>query len=586
MTLEVYEAGGNASHTRIRLGQADFVGQGGEAAVYAKGNRAYKIYTDPGRSLPGAKIAELAVLSEPCYIRPEALLLDRANRPVGYSMRRVQGGTPLCQIFTRAFRDRKGLTPEKVLELVRQFREGVARVHQGRILVVDLNEMNFLLDQRLREILFIDVDSYQTPGFPATALMESVRDRHSSRFSEGTDWFAFGIVSFQMFIGIHPYKGKHPSLNTLDARMQANVSVLHPEVNVPRVCLPFSVIPPAYLSWYRALFEHGKRLPPPTDLREQLVLVVAASAGAVGNGPLQLIELCRFASDVVTPFVIRNTFSALTRDGLSGSVGPAGGVPSPVGTPLIPPVGGPGTPDGGPAGAEIGYSPRERRPIAACVDAGRLVLFDLQQSRPLTTAIAADAVTSCDGRLLAQHGAVLHQVELLELPAGIQAALTPVGNLLPNAARLFEGVAIQNLLGAWHAVLSPRAGTGYTVALPELAGYQVVNARYENQVLLVVGARAGQFDRFCFRFDPEFRHRDVRRDADVPNPELNFTVLDSGVVLLLNEQDELEMFSHRVGASDRQTLTDPALTGAKLFHRGAQLLLARGGTLFAASLRS
>ena len=32
-------------------------------------------------------------------------------------------------------------------------------------------------------------------------------------------WFAFAVVTFQLFTGIHPYKGKHPSVLDLDARM-------------------------------------------------------------------------------------------------------------------------------------------------------------------------------------------------------------------------------------------------------------------------------------------------------------------------------------------------------------------------------
>ena len=115
---------------------------------------------------------------------------------------------------------------------------------------------------------FIDVDSYQTPGFKATALMDSVRDRHchNNQFTPDTDWFSFGIVSFQMFIGIHPYKGKHPDLADMDARMMQNISALNKAVSVPKVCYAFDVIPQAYLCWYKAVFEQGKRCAPPFDL--------------------------------------------------------------------------------------------------------------------------------------------------------------------------------------------------------------------------------------------------------------------------------------------------------------------------------
>src|SRR5260370_27240623 len=201
-------------------------------------------------------------------------------------MRRVPDAHVLCQLFNRAFRERHGITPEAMLRLVRKMREGVKHVHEHGILIVDLHEMNFLLDRALQEVLFIDVDSYQTPGFPATALMDSIRDRHAVHFSRETDWFSFGIVSFQMLIGIHPYKGKHTTLDDLDARMRANISVLNPQVSLPKVCYPFSVIPPAYRDWYRAIFEEGKRVPPPDDLRP-VILIAPTASPLSGSGQIQ-----------------------------------------------------------------------------------------------------------------------------------------------------------------------------------------------------------------------------------------------------------------------------------------------------------
>jgi hypothetical protein len=154
-----------------------------------------------------AKLRELSVLAEPNIIRPEKILLDARKTPVGYSMRYVDRARALCQIFPRAFRVRNNLSSGSIVSLVRRLQDGVRYVHSKGILIVDLNELNFLISDDFTEIYFIDVDSYQTPSFPATALMESVRDRHSHGFSEKTDWFSFAVVSFQMFVGIHPYKG-------------------------------------------------------------------------------------------------------------------------------------------------------------------------------------------------------------------------------------------------------------------------------------------------------------------------------------------------------------------------------------------
>ena len=263
----------------VRLGKSDFKAQGGEGAIYVKGPNAYKIYTDPQRAIPPAKILELSALTLPNIIRPLGVLLDTKSRPVGYSMRAVGRSYALCQLFPKAFRQRHNLTPESAFRLVRRLQEGVSHVHARGVLIVDLNELNFLVAEDFSEVYFIDVDSYQTPSYPAAALMESVRDRHALKFTSGSDWFSFAVVSFQLFVGIHPYKGNYPPLQglpdkekKLDARMRANVSVLRPEVSVPASCLPFSVIPPAYLDWYRAVFEDGRRLPPPDDAQPAVTL--------------------------------------------------------------------------------------------------------------------------------------------------------------------------------------------------------------------------------------------------------------------------------------------------------------------------
>ncbi|HYJ48112.1 MAG TPA: hypothetical protein VEV81_15985, partial [Pyrinomonadaceae bacterium] len=274
MVLYFVQGGGE-----VRLSKADFKAQGGEGAIYVKGSTAYKIYADPLRAIPREKILELSVLTGSNLIRPLDVLLDGKNRTVGYSMRSVEKSYALCQLFPKAFRQRHNLMPEVTLRLVRRLQEGVGRVHAQGILIVDLNEMNFLVAEDFSEIFFIDVDSYQTPSYPATVLMESVRDRHAREFTTQSDWFSFAVVSFQMFTGIHPFKGTYPPLQSLpdkerrlDARMRANVSVLRPEVAVPASCLPFNVIPPAYLDWYRAVFEEGKRAAPPDGARHALNL--------------------------------------------------------------------------------------------------------------------------------------------------------------------------------------------------------------------------------------------------------------------------------------------------------------------------
>src|SRR5262245_34856578 len=84
--MDVYIRGGGS----VSLSQADFVAQGGEGSVYVKGSLAYKIYSDPQKMIPAAKLQELSALTAPNIIKPQDVLLNSRHTPVGYTMKRVQ----------------------------------------------------------------------------------------------------------------------------------------------------------------------------------------------------------------------------------------------------------------------------------------------------------------------------------------------------------------------------------------------------------------------------------------------------------------------------------------------------------------
>jgi hypothetical protein len=545
---------------RVRLERGHFVAQGGEAAVYARGDLAFKVYLDPGRMIPPAKIAELARLTLPNIIRPQAVLLDGSGQPVGYTMRRVPDARVLCQLFPRAFRERHGVTAEITLGLVQRLQEGVRHVHTQGILVVDLNELNFLVDDRFREVLFIDVDSYQTPGFPATALMDSIRDRQASTFSKQSDWFSFAVVSFELFAGIHPYRGRHPTLPDLDARMRHNASVFSPQVALPPACYPLETIPRAYRDWYRAVFEEGKRCPPPAG--PVPVIALAPSAGPLRSGhQLRVRELHRFPAPVIRPVPADGPYAAVTTAGLA------------VGSRIVVPG----------SDLQVAFTPRERRLVAACLAGRQVRLYDVARGDYLPETLAGEALAASGGRLYVKSGGQLHLVEFVELPRATRAALRPVASVMEHATQLFDGVAIQNVLGSCYATLLTPGGT-HTLPVRELDGCRVVDARLDDNVLIVAAAVGSHYDRLVLRFATDYRAYDLRRVPDVTYSGLNFAALASGVCLCLNEEEELELFSSRIGSPAARTLADEALRGARLFKDGNEALLAKGETLYSMSM--
>src|SRR5262249_368205 len=152
--------------------------------------------------------------------------------------------------------------------------------------------------------------------------------------------------------------------------------------------------------------------------------------------------------------------------------------------------------------------------------------------------LAAEALMASEAGVYDRNGGSLYRVEFLELPAGTQATLKPVANVLENASLLFEGVVLQSLLGSCYAVMLPTDGTSRSIPLKELDAHQIVEGRFENGVLMVVGVQGGRYDKFIFRFASDYSGYDLRKVEDIVYAGLNFVTLDSGVCVHLNENEE------------------------------------------------
>jgi len=551
------------SKGQIRLGQSEFKAQGGEGAVYVKGSNAYKIYFDPSRCIPQAKIDELSVLVQPNIIRPLELLIDGRNRPAGYSMRSIGKAHSLCQLFPRAFRQRNNLTPELTLRLVRQLQTGVSHIHSRGILIVDLNEMNFLIAADFSELFFIDVDSYQTPSLPATVLMESVRDRHAKVFSSDSDWFSFAVVSFQMFVGIHPFKGTYPAFQhlrdnatKLDARMRANVSVLHPGVSVPAACLPFSVIPPNYLDWYWAVFEQGRRLSPPQAVQAVIIVAGPTVGQSIASRKFEVREVREFDSEIIWhDGVITATEQSVYFNGQK--------YPRPL------------------FDAKLTITPRRQHLIAAYHDGAQVRFRDLTTDGFIETGIQGEEVMLSSGQLYIKQHEHIFAIDFVELTNKTLLSLRAVANAMINSTRMFDGVAIQSLLGAYYASIPGADGRCHQVRLSDLDGARIINAKLYRNVLVVIFTTRGRYDKYIYRFAKDFSSYDVRVLPDVTTPEIEFTVLDTGVVIHLIDDNKLEIFSNAKDSIKISVVEDEALKDdLKLFHTGKQALMAKGRKLY------
>jgi len=318
--------------------------------------------------------------------------------------------------------------------------------------------------------------------------------------------------------------------------MKAGVSVFNPTVKVPKVVLPFSVIPDVYQQWLKAVLEDGKRMPPPGDLHGAIVVVPVVRT-VTGTNTIDIIEVYALTGAVRGLWSSDGSTLVWTDDGLFLDNRRLHGTVSGV--------------------AGVGFTPKQDRPVVAGTSGGMLKLFNPETKTEIPVTLRADDVMSHGGRIYVRNRDKILEVVLTDMGSNILVASRTAGTCLEHATRLYRGVAIQNLLGSTWASLFPESGKTHQLHIKELDEYRVMDARYDNDkgpasktgVLMVMGVKNGQYDRLVFRFDEKFKEYDVRIVEDVTPIGLNFVVLDTGICVCMTEEEKLELVSCRMGST-------------------------------------
>jgi hypothetical protein len=239
-----------------------------------------------------------------------------------------------------------------------------------------------------------------------------------------------------------------------------------------------------------------------------------------------------------------------------------------------------------PFDVKVAISPRQRHLIVAFTEDNKLRFRDLTSGRDIQLEFDNAEVMVINERFYIKQHENIFAVDFVELPQNVLAGLRPVANVMARATQVFDGLAIQNLLGTKYASIVTDDGGCHQLRLSELDSHQVVFARIERNVLIVVATQAGSYDKFVYRFARDFSSYKVRSINDISSIDINFTVLDTGVVLHLIDDNKLEVFWSNINSPDVRTLQDPLLeTDVRLLHTGKQALIARGPKLCKISLQ-
>lgn len=524
--------------TPIVLSDHDFVAEGGEGKVYAKGRTAYKIHTD--RMPADGKIRKLQDLKHSSIISPVDILLNKKNKPVGYTMKKVKG-IPFSRLFTNDFRNQSGFTMDDTKALIINMRDGFQYLHDNDVLVVDANENNFLAGERdLTKPFFIDTCSYQVPGFKATAIAENIRDLQATEFSEGTDWFSFAIIACQLFVGIHPFKGKHPDFkkNDLAGRMKAGVSIFNKKTSIPSAARDLSNIPQNYYDWFMDVFENGERHAPPVDMVKG---VVAAKKAVVIQGNNNFtIDLVKEYKDTITDYwyysgntVVRFEPGHYEVNKINRAFGQNGYT------------------------SDVVFTPRTMKPLFVEYfdDKIEYTAFDSTEVHTLPMKTTQGYTTG--STIMAISDTKLNSFACMDFGDKINFAVSKQWDILPHATKAFRGFLYSNMLGKPYVIIyqADKDATHY-VNVDELKGYNIINGKYENNVLVVVTEKSGVYDRFIINFDTTFKKYTVVTDNDVDDADVNFTVLENGIVAFIPNDGELRIFSNKYESTQAKVIQD------------------------------
>lgn len=483
---------------RADLTDRDVLGAGGEGTVYrAPGGRAIKIFATPPSAakirkidaFPGA-LAELAV-------GPEGWVESAAKERVGYVMRRVDGAVDLTRLGTRRFRE-GAVSAAAVCALFARLHARLAAIHRAGVVVGDLNAGNVLVTGLPAapgapggEVHLIDAESMQYACFPCEVSHERTCDPRlygrdfaaAPAFDADSDWYAFAVLLFSCLLYVHPYGGAHPSVATLVRRAEARLSILSPEVTLPKSAEPPAVLPDALREVFVRVFDGGERGPFPAA-------ALAARFTRCSCGLEHGLARCpRCTARVVAPAVVSRgavrctlhvsagagRFALVTLDGgrLAYVIDDGGVLRREDGTRVPVPLG---------PGARVFVSGADtwiaRGDEVARARGGRVVerfSVDVGLGEPLFVATSAGALFVRDG--------VLTRVD----------AGTRVGAVLASRARLFAAGSM--VFGAWDvgragvAFVADAARGPLTTAEAPPPGGRVVDASF------VAGGELGLFSR-------------------------------------------------------------------------------------------
>lgn len=547
----------------VTLRPGDHVATGGEGSIYRVSDLVVKIYLDPGKMKQRGmsdKIQKMStLLKHPYIVTPLGLAVTAAGDLVGHYLPYVEDppiGYPLSRVFTNDFYQSEGFSDTLASKLVDRMRETVLFAHDHGAILIDPNELNwFTLSVRKDpEPRIIDVDSWVVGQMPSTvSVMPSIRDWHAKKFGHESDWFSWAVVTFQVYTGIHPYKGTLDGYarTDMEKRMKDNASVFTSGVRLNRAVRDFSCIPTPLLGWYEATFQKGERIEPPSPFDTSVTMARTAhilrAVTTSRTGVLIFEKLLGYLDDSVV-----RTFHcgiALLASNKLISLGTKRQIAIVSSTNCEVVKAG--------RGWLIG-SIEKREATFMYVNENNL------RSETLQLRMQAYRLLGYENRIFVVGDNGLTEIKSNLFGEKLIASAGQTWGIIVNSTKWFSGVGVCDAMGAKFVIAPFGEGAVAQVRVRELDGIQVIAAKAGNRFASFIALdKKGDYHKFELTFDREYRIYKVWTSI-VDGPELNLAILPKGVCATIVKDGELDIFvptnRNVTRAEDNQIATDMLLS--------------------------
>jgi hypothetical protein len=346
--------------------------------------------------------------------------------------------------------------------------------------------------------------------------------------------------------------------------MLEHASVLRTDVKVPAICPRFEdVVPANYMAWYRHIFESGARVAPPVDLVASLQLSAPLVRTIRGTDNFDIIPVSQVPAEIVLATFINGRFAGLTTAGatMHDRVDANSS-----------------------AVADIHMAAQERADYPLLLwrsSDGSLCARELFSPTEIDNTIQADGLMSYQGTVYLKVGDGMYELVTRRMGSKTVLSTQHRGNVMHRATRLFDGVAIQDMLGAWYAAVFPKPGECYQLHLEELKGYRIIDAKFDRGILMVLASKGGEYHKFIYQLGRDYQSRRLRLLYNVVYTELNFATLDAGICAHIVEDGVLELFHRDPRHQDIKVIKDPVVRGdMRLFTDGVTVYFHQGTQVY------